>query len=118
MKTMISIFLVALMSLVAKGSTNSALDVSQAWKLTSTPSVHAGDVVPSVTLKEALGLAEQYVAKENIDVSNRFLESIRLIPTKEGQAWVVTWCLKTPSDGGQVFITVKMDKSLSMIGGL
>ena len=27
--------------------------------------------------------------------------------TKDGREWIVTWALKVPSDGGQVFITVK-----------
>jgi hypothetical protein len=48
--------------------------------------------------------------------------SIRLVhitdnPKGERQ-WSVTWTLKTPSDGGQVFIHVKMDKSVSMNRGL
>jgi hypothetical protein len=77
---------------------------------------------PAVTLKDALSLAEQYVAKEKIDVSLHYLESIRLVPIPDNpkgeKQWLATWILKTPSDGGQVFIHVKMDKSVSKTGGL
>jgi len=90
--------------------------------LAQTPAKETLSLAPAVTLQEALSLAEQYVEKQKIDTSRHFLESIRLVyipdnPKGEKQ-WVVTWTLKTPSDGGQIFILVKMDKSLSKSGGL
>jgi|GEM_PF-1237222 len=77
---------------------------------------------PPVSLKKALALAEQYVAKEKIDVSAHFMESVRLVHITDNpkgkRLWIVTWTLKKPSDGGQVFINVEMDKTVSMIGGM
>jgi len=76
---------------------------------------------PVVSLKSALSLAEQYISDNTIDVSAHFMESIRLVtitdnPQSERQ-WVVTWVLKTPSRGGEIFVNVKMDKSCSMNRG-
>lgn len=76
---------------------------------------------PALTLKQALSLAEEYVTAKKIDVSRHFMESVRLVhitdhPKGERQ-WIVTWVLKTPSDGGQIFIQVKMDRTVSMTGG-
>jgi hypothetical protein len=88
----------------------------------STPTKSILTTEPAVTLKEALSLAERYVAEKTINVSGHFVESVRLVcipdnPKGERQ-WIITWALKTPSDGGQVFIHVKMDKSVSMTRGL
>ena len=77
---------------------------------------------PAVSLKEALSLAEQYVTEKKVDTSKHFMESVRLVYIRDNpkgmRQWIVTWVLKTPSDGGQIFIHVDLDKSVSMTGGL
>ena len=73
---------------------------------------------PVVSLKEALSLADQYVLEKKVDVSRHFMESVRLVYVRGVRQWIVTWQLKEPSDGGQVFIHVYLDKSVSMIEGL
>jgi len=75
---------------------------------------------PPVTLQQALDLAEGYIKKRGIDLSKHYLNSVRLTHNKnykDGRAWIVTWELIVPSDGGQYFITVQMDKSVSHGGG-
>ena len=109
-------------SRIIAGLLGSVLLASAVVVLAQTPAKENLSAKPAVTLKEALSLAEQYVAKEKTDISRHFMESIRLVhitdnPKGERQ-WIVTWTLKTPSDGGQVFIHVKMDRSVSMTGGL
>lgn len=107
---------------IITGLLGSVLFASAVVVLAQTPSKEVLNAEPAVTLKEALSLAEQHVAKEKINVSRHFLESIRLVHItdnpKGDRQWIVTWALKIPSDGGQVFIRVKMDKSVSMTGGL
>lgn len=77
---------------------------------------------PAISLKEALSLAEHYVAEQKVDTSKHFMESVRLVYTRDnpkgGRKWIVTWALKTPSDGGQIFINVDLDKSVSVTRGL
>ena len=76
---------------------------------------------PAVSLKDALRLAEQYVADKPITVTTHYLESITLVPRTGSGAfrklWLVTWAPKTPSDGGPIFVWVEMDKSVTMTGG-
>lgn len=77
---------------------------------------------PAVSLKEALALAEQYVAETKVDTSKHFMESVRLVYIRDNpkgiRQWIVTWALKTPSDGGQIFIHVDLDKTVTMTRGL
>ncbi|MFH1128815.1 MAG: hypothetical protein V1699_05360 [Candidatus Omnitrophota bacterium] len=70
---------------------------------------------PLLKLPEALALAQDYIKENNIDISKHYLNNIRLLfdsPWMKGKHWIVTWNLKTPSDGGEIFIIVGMDKKI------
>ena len=86
-------------------------------------SAQAMQYEPQISLQEALALAEQYVSANKIDTSQHFIESIRLVhiteTPQEERRWIVTWALKKErTDGGQIFVTVKMDRTVSMIRGM
>lgn len=75
---------------------------------------------PSLTLPEALTFAQEYIEKNKIDTSKHYLDNIRLVqnsPWMVNKHWIITWRLKIPSDGGEIFIIVGMDKKIKIIGG-
>jgi hypothetical protein len=68
----------------------------------------------------AMALAEDYVRRQKVDLSRHRLSTVRLIPSSpwmRGQHWIVTWESKQPSDGGQVFVLVGMEKKIRVVRG-
>lgn len=75
---------------------------------------------PSLILPEVLTLAQDYIKKNNIDISKHYLENIRLLFDSQwmkGKHWLITWRLKTLSDGGEIFVFVGMDKKIRIHKG-
>jgi len=72
---------------------------------------------PELGMLEAISLAEQHIEDNQIDVSKHYLSKTHIAHTEQGMHWVVTWSLKTLSDGGQVFVLVHDDKSMKTIRG-
>jgi hypothetical protein len=76
---------------------------------------------PIVKLSEALSLAQEYIKEKNIDISKHYLDNARLLfdsTWMDGKHWIITWKLKTPSNGGEIFIFVGMDKKIRMHKGI
>ncbi|MCK5591788.1 MAG: hypothetical protein KAI72_07515 [Candidatus Pacebacteria bacterium] len=76
---------------------------------------------PSLELSEALTLAQEYIEINKIDISKHYLDNIRLLwqsPWMKGKHWIITWRLKRPFDGGQIFIIVGMDKTIKIKKGI
>jgi len=79
----------------------------------------ATDTLP-VQKDEAQALAERHLRQESRDLSKHHLGTMRLVPSSSfmaSQHWMITWELKTPSDGGQIFVLVDMDKRVKVVGG-
>jgi hypothetical protein len=79
------------------------------------------DSAQAIDQGTAKALAEDYVRAQKIDVSQHRLGTVRLVPHSpwmKGQHWIVTWELKQPSDGGQIFAVVGLDKKVRVVGGL
>lgn len=69
----------------------------------------------------AKAVAEDHLRRQEVDLSQHRLSTVRLVPSSpwmKGQHWIVTWELKQPSDGGQVFVFVGMGKKVRVVGGL
>ena len=79
--------------------------------------VTAGDI----DRKEAQAIAERYVRQKGVDLSAHNLASVRFLrtsPWAKKPQWIVTWELKVPADGGQVFAIVTPDKQVRIVRGL
>ena len=77
------------------------------------------DTLP-VQKDEAQAIAERHLRQKGRDLSKHHLGTMRVVPSSSwmaGQHWVITWELKTPSDGGQIFMLVDMDKRVKVMGG-
>ncbi len=75
---------------------------------------------PSLPLPEAISLAQDYIERNKIDISQHYLDNIRLLQSStltEGKHWILTWARKVPSDGGQIFIIIGMNKKIERILG-
>jgi hypothetical protein len=79
---------------------------------------HSAHTIDQGTAK---ALAEDHLRRQKADLSQHRLGTVRLVPSSpwmKGQHWIVTWELKQPSDGGQIFVLVGMDKKVRVVGGL
>ena len=80
----------------------------------------ATDTPLPVQKDEAQAIAERHLRQKGKDLSTHRLGAVRLTPSSswmKGQHWIVTWELKTPSDGGQIFVLVDMEKQVKVVGG-
>ena len=69
---------------------------------------------------EAQAIAEGHLRKEGRDLSKHRPGTVSLVQSSswmKGQHWIVTWELKTPSDGGQILVLVDMNKKVRVAGG-
>lgn len=69
---------------------------------------------------EAQAIAVRHLRRNGIVLSKHRLGAVRLVPSSmwmKGQHWIVTWELRTPSVGGQVFVLVDMDKQVKVMRG-
>ncbi len=79
----------------------------------------ATDALP-VQKDEAQAITERHLRKEGRDLSMHRLGTVRLVQSSswmKSQHWIVTWELKTPSDGGQIVVLVDMNKKIRVVGG-
>ncbi|MDB4750018.1 hypothetical protein OAF83_03845, partial [Rubripirellula sp.] len=79
----------------------------------------ATDTLP-VQKHEAQAIAEAFLQQKGIDFSKHRLAAVGLAEPSSlvrGQHWIVTWVLKTPADGGQIFVLVDMEKQVRIVGG-
>jgi hypothetical protein len=74
---------------------------------------------PPVSLKEAVGIAEAYVAEKKIDVSQHYLASARVQSDPQGRLhWDAQWMHTDRGvKGGWFMVRVQMDKTVSLIPG-
>ena len=81
---------------------------------------------PSMSVHDALTLAEKYIVEQKIDVSKHFLSEVRYQESGswtnsslgKGPYWQVTYELVQRGNGGQHFILVYMDGKIGHIRGL
>ena len=81
---------------------------------------------PTLSVTDAIKLADTYVQKEKIDTSKHLLVSVTYHDVGgwtqsyigKGPYWQITYELKTRADGGQIFIFVYMNGSVGKTGGL
>lgn len=76
---------------------------------------------PELTMQEAILTAEQYIKAHDINISRHYLSKTHIVHASswmEGIHWVITWSLKVPSAGGQIFVIVGNDTSVKIVGGL
>lgn len=95
-----------LLLLVVSGLSLAATDV------TPTP------LPPPISLKEAVRVAEGYIAEKKIDISRYYLASVRIESDVRGQLhWEAQWMHMDRSKGGWFIIRVEMDKTAALIPG-
>ena len=71
---------------------------------------------PEITLDEALDIAKTHVQKQQINVSDSYIDSVQLKSnpqSEKGKYWEVTWQHRF-AKGGQVFLYIYMDKSVKV----
>ena len=74
-----------------------------------------------VSKQEAIDLANNHLKQIKQDLSKHAQSSVRLVESsswEKGEHWIVTWSLKTPSDGGQIFVLVNMQKGIRVVKGM
>jgi hypothetical protein len=82
--------------------------------------------LPTLTIPEALQIAQRYLEDKKLDISDKFISSVRYHEsgtwTKsyigKGPYWQVTYEPKENTCGGQYFVFVYMDRKVGHIGGL
>jgi hypothetical protein len=74
---------------------------------------------PAVSLKDAVRVAESYVAEKKIDVSQHYLASVRIESDTHGRLhWDAQWMhTEKTLKGGWFIIRVEMDKTVALIPG-
>ena len=76
---------------------------------------------PTLSLTNAIDLAQKYVVDNTIDVTHHFLQSATAIYTTDspqgGWLWRITWAPKGYVRGGQIYLFVNMDGSISIENG-
>ena len=76
------------------------------------------DARPSMDLKAAIELAEQYAKKEQIDLTKHFLYSVNLV-TKPGMGgdfeWRVVWDQAQRANDDEIELAVQMDKKVARL---
>jgi hypothetical protein len=82
--------------------------------------------LPTLTIPEALQIAQLYLEEKKLDISDKFISSVRYHESGvwtqsymgKGPYWQVTYEPKEHSCGGQYFVLVYMDRKVGHIGGL
>ena len=74
---------------------------------------------PPVSLKDAVRVAEHYVAENKIDVYGHYLASVRIQSDTQGRlCWDAQWMHTDKGlKGGWFIVRVQMDKTAALIPG-
>ena len=119
MKTLLTVLLVIFMNGILLAQTNQPSDSK-----TKKPALEKGQQLenfqigkqkfkPKISLQQALKVAEDYVAKEKIDVSGFYLYQARYIMygAKENQqpAWLFSWVNENNALGNYIEIAVSIE---------
>jgi len=74
------------------------------------------DTVPRIELRQALDLAERYIAAHRIDVSGQHLTSVTLHydpgTRRRGRYWHFQWSWTSPAIGGEFGLRIYMDGTI------
>ena len=75
---------------------------------------------PPVTLRQAVGLVDDYVVREKVDVSSHYLSEVRMISNHrgkegEGPLWYFFWSRAGTAAGNQLEFTVAMDGTVTRL---
>ncbi|MEI6560516.1 MAG: hypothetical protein WCO68_00345 [Verrucomicrobiota bacterium] len=81
---------------------------------------------PSLSITEALQIAQQYMAEKKLDISAHFVSGARYFDgaskaaasTGKGPYWIITYERKEQVQGGQYFVHVFMNREVGHVGGL
>lgn len=72
---------------------------------------------PAVSIDEALEIGKKYVRKHQINVSEKYIDSVQLnlnLQSKRGRHWRITYELNKSAKGGQTILFIYMDKSVEV----
>jgi hypothetical protein len=72
---------------------------------------------PEISVAEALDIAEKYVGKHQVDITGKYIDSVRLNlnpQSTRGKYWIVSWELDKFVKGGQTYLHIYMDKSVEV----
>ena len=76
---------------------------------------------PTLCLTDAVAVAQKYVADNKIDVTQLFLQSATAVYATDNPQgdwlWRIIWAPKENVRGGEIYLFVNKDKSVSTVGG-
>jgi hypothetical protein len=75
---------------------------------------------PALTIDDALSVARQYVETHHIDVSQHYVDSVRLDLNPRGdrgKRWIIIYERNDYAKGGQIIFHVHMDRSVERFSG-
>lgn len=92
------------------------------WSLPANESVDKGSKNnyrdPEITIDEALLIGKEYIIKNNINISDKYIDSVKFNLSSDDKSknyWLITWELNNrTSKGGQIFMKIYMDKSVEI----
>ncbi len=70
---------------------------------------------PDISISEALSIAERYIKENRIDVSEQYINNVRLLyddGTKKGIHWHIQWAWSLPRLGGEFSLKIYMDGTI------
>ncbi len=74
---------------------------------------------PDISISEALSIAETYIKENRIDVSEQYINNIRLFyddviskEVKKGIHWHIQWAWSPPRLGGEFSLKIYMDGTI------
>ena len=73
-----------------------------------------------LTIEEAIDIAKRCILEQHIQVAGSFIESARFERNPRGDRgpyWRVTWAPSREIKGGQVFVTVSIDRKCELTYG-
>jgi len=84
------------------------------------------DRAPTLSITEALEIAQQYMVEKKLDISDHFVSGARYFDgtskvaasTGKGPYWIITYERKEQVQGGQYFVHVYMNREVGHVGGL
>ena len=87
--------------------------------LTGITAARSAELVPAISLQEAVQIASSYVATQKWDTSRQFLASAHFVSDTDSSGyWEISWKPRERfMKGGDFSVRVAMDKSISVVHG-
>jgi hypothetical protein len=74
------------------------------------------DQPPALAMKDSIPVAENSLAKANIDLARYYLYQIEYSSSSEGYYWFLTYQAINTQQDNEIFVKVYMDKSTDISG--